>query len=666
MKRTLSLMLVCLLAMSMLTGCMGTIVVVGENPTEAPQTLQTEPLTVGALKTGLAVVTGISGSSSATADAAGAASYDVTLAAVTVDDAGVIRSCRLDSIGTTVNFDATGAITSDLTASVPTKNELGENYGMKAYGNAIAEWDEQAAAVCDFAIGKTAEELRNGAIDETGKAPAGSDLASSATIYLGGYIAAIESAVANATHLGAQSGDELTLVTLNSLTSSAAATEEKAGNAQLDCSIAAITTKDGVITSCIIDGLQAKVAFDLTGTITTDINAPVATKNELGENYGMKAYGNAIAEWNEQAASFSAYVTGKTADEVAGIAVNEKTAPVEEDLTSSVTIAIGDFQALIAKAMAAETAPVTEGALKTGLAVVTGISGSSSATADAAGAASYDVTLAAVIVDDAGVIQSCRLDSIGTTINFDATGAITSDLTASVPTKNELGENYGMKAYGNAIAEWDQQAAALCDFAIGKTAEELRNGAIDETGKAPAGSDLASSATIYLGGYIAAIEAAVANATHLGAQSGDELTLVTLNSLTSSAAATEEKAGNAQLDCGIAAITTKDGVITSCIIDGLQAKVAFDLTGTITTDITAPVATKNELGENYGMKAYGNAIAEWNEQAASFAAYVTGKTADEVAGIAVNEKTAPAEEDLVTSVTIAIGDFLALIAKALN
>ena len=108
-------------------------------------------------------------------------------------------------------------------------------------------------------------------------------------------------------------------------------------------------------------------------------------------------------------------------------------------------------------------------------------------------------------------------------------------------------------------------------------------------------------------------------------------------------------------------------MITSCIIDAVQAKVNFDTTGTITTDLTAPVQTKNELGENYGMVAWGGAIAEWNEQAASFAAYVTGKTADEVAGIAITETTKPADgSDLASSVTIAIGGFLALIAKAMQ
>jgi hypothetical protein len=194
-------------------------------------------------------------------------------------------------------------------------------------------------------------QLKNGAIDASGKAPAGSDLAATATIYLGGYVAAIEMAVNNAKHLGAKSGDTLKLTSINSVGSSVSATAEKAGTAQLDADVTALTVKDGVITSCVIDSVQAKVAFDKTGTITTDITKAVQTKNELGKNYGMVAWGGAKYEWNEQAASFAAYVTGKTAAQVSGIAVNDKNAPTGADLSATVTIAIGGFQALIAKAM---------------------------------------------------------------------------------------------------------------------------------------------------------------------------------------------------------------------------------------------------------------------------------------------------------------------------
>lgn len=358
MKKYLSTLTVILLVIFMLTGCMGTPVVISDctcpsegNPTATEPSV---PATEGAVKTGLAVITTAADSTSATADAAGAVKLDSTLVAVTVNDEGVITSCIIDSIPATVNVDATGTITSDIAAPVPTKNELGADYGMVAWGGAVAEWDAQVAALCSFAVGKTVTELKTGAIDETGKAPAGSDLASAATIYLGGFVSGIERAVENARHLGAQAQDELRLVTLNKLSSSTNATAESQGCVQLDADIAVVTSKDGVITSCIIDSLQAKIAFDATGTVTSDLTAEIPSKNELGESYGMVAWGGAMAEWNEQAASFASYVTGKTAAEVAGIAVTESTKPADgSDLAASVTIAIGGFQALIAKAFSA-------------------------------------------------------------------------------------------------------------------------------------------------------------------------------------------------------------------------------------------------------------------------------------------------------------------------
>ena len=361
--KKLSLIITLALLVGILAGCAGTPVVYYTDctcPVEAHQAPAAEPVvplpdptegpvaTGSALKTGLYVGTGLGDSKSA-AEEAGEAKFDVTVAAVLVDDNGVIAACTIDSVGTSVVFDAAGAITTDLTAPVQSKNELGENYGMVAWGGAIAEWDAQAAALASYAVGKTVEELKTGAINESGYA-ADADLASSATIYLGGYVSAIEAAVANAQHLGAEAGDELRLAVMPGVGKSTSATADAAGNAQLDMDVTALTLRDGVISSCYIDSLQAKVAFGADGVITSDLSAPVLTKNGLGENYGMVAWGGAVAEWDAQAASFAAYVTGKTADEVAGIAVDAGTKPTEADLVSSVTIAVGGFQALIAKA----------------------------------------------------------------------------------------------------------------------------------------------------------------------------------------------------------------------------------------------------------------------------------------------------------------------------
>lgn len=347
MKKTISILLILTLTVVLFAGCAGTPVIYYSDctcPTGSHIATPEYTPTEGALKTGLAIIGSVAKSENAKV-----ADYDVTVVAVTVDDNGVIQDCIIDSVGAKVEFDDKGVITSDLSTEILTKNELGDDYGMKAIAHAKYEWYEQAAALANYAKGKTVAELKQGAVNEAGKA-ADADLASTATIYLGGYVAAIEKAVANAQHLGAQAGDELKLAVINSVGSSASATAEKAGTAQLDCDVVALTQKDGKITSCAIDSLQAKVSFDTTGTISTDLTAAVATKNELGDNYGMKAIAYAKYEWYEQAASFAAYVTGKTAAEVAGIAVAEGK-PSDVDLSATVTIAIGGFQALIAKAM---------------------------------------------------------------------------------------------------------------------------------------------------------------------------------------------------------------------------------------------------------------------------------------------------------------------------
>ena len=355
--KKLAIVLIFALMIGIFAGCAGNVVIVGgctcptgshgtvTEPTKPIIPKPTVPAGEGALKTGLALIGNI-----AVGDKEPIA-YDVTIVAVLVDDNGVIHDCIIDSIGKEVGVGTNGTITADITAAVETKNELGDRYNMVAWGGAIAEWYQQAEALANFAIGKTVEELKNGAIDETGKAPAGSDLASSATIYLGGYVSAIEVAVNNAQHLGAQTGDELRMAVISGMGSSVNATAEKNGTAQLDCDVTALTVKDGVITSCYIDALQAKVEFNAKGEVVTKLPAAVETKNQLGEKYNMVAWGGAIAEWNVQVASFCAYVTGKTAAQVAGIAVNEGTKPTDADLSASVTIAIGGFQALIAKAL---------------------------------------------------------------------------------------------------------------------------------------------------------------------------------------------------------------------------------------------------------------------------------------------------------------------------
>ena len=195
--KKIAIMLVLALVLGLFAGCAGNIVVVGDctcptgghtnNPAPQPTNPKptdpkpTQPAPEGALKTGLAIVTSVAKSENAKV-----ADYDVTLVAVLVDDNGVIRDCIIDSIGAKVEFDATGTITSDINAEVKTKNELGDAYGMVAWGGAIAEWDAQAAAFASYITGKTAADVAGIAVDEK-TAPTDADLTASVTIKIGGF-----------------------------------------------------------------------------------------------------------------------------------------------------------------------------------------------------------------------------------------------------------------------------------------------------------------------------------------------------------------------------------------------------------------------------------------------------------------------------------------------
>ncbi len=632
------------------TSCYAKVVVLQEAPKTEPEVkvieVEKTPTPVASsnnMKTGLSFVTSTTGSKD------GKAQADATLVAVAVDENGVIQDCIIDMVQAPVKFDEKGQLTSDTTASLLSKNELGDRYGMRKASSISKEWNEQMASLAKYVVGKTANEVKGISIKD-GK-PEDVDLASSVTLYIGGYLNAIVEAVNNAEFRGAGVGDKLSLVTTGSISSSKSATQDKNGVAQADITAGVVTTKDGVITSCYIDMVQAKVNFDATGKIVSELSADVETKNELKERYGMSKVSSIGKDWYQQIEAFSSYVTGKTLAEVNSIAVNEKTAPTDADLSSSVTMAIGGYRALLNKVEALKTTAT----MKTGLSFVTSTTGSKD------GKAQADATLVAVAVDENGVIQDCIIDMVQAPVKFDEKGQLTSDTTASLLSKNELGDRYGMRKASSISKEWNEQMASLAKYVVGKTANEVKGISIKD-GK-PEDVDLASSVTLYIGGYLNAIVEAVNNAEFRGAGVGDKLSLVTTGSISSSKSATQDKNGVAQADITAGVVTTKDGVITSCYIDMVQAKVNFDATGKIVSELSADVETKNELKERYGMSKVSSIGKDWYQQIEAFSSYVTGKTLAEVNSIAVNEKTAPTDADLSSSVTMAIGGYRALLNK---
>lgn len=354
-SKILALLLAAALMVGLLAGCGGTpVAVVGGNddpatdaPTKAPDDGPGQ--TGGAVKTGLSFTASLGSSKPASAEGDGLAQTDVTLVAVTVDDAGVIDQCVIDMIQAKIGFDQSGKLTTPTDTTFQSKNELGDAYGMRVASAIGKEWNEQMEALAQYAQGKTVEELKTMAVNEEGKA-GDADLAASCSLYIGGFVSAIEDAANQASHRGAQKGDKLQLVSVTSMASSKDANGVDAdGLAQAYATAAAVTTNAGTVTSCYIDAMQANVNFDAAGAITTDLSTAPQTKNQLGDAYGMRVASAIGKEWNEQAQGFADYVTGKSLSEISSIAVNEKGAPADADLAASCTIGIGSFQSLMAK-----------------------------------------------------------------------------------------------------------------------------------------------------------------------------------------------------------------------------------------------------------------------------------------------------------------------------
>ena len=248
----------------------------------------------------------------------------------------------------------------------------------------------------------------------------------------------------------------------------------KENNAQVDATVAAVVTdKDGKIVACRLDVAQSKM--DVTGG-AVDAAKTFKTKMELGDDYGMVAYGNAIAEWYDQAKAFESYVVGKTAAEVEGIetVVNDSghNVSTDEALLAGCTMDITAFKAAVVKACNDEKGTTFTGKDFTlGVAAITAADESTAATDSEDAQVKMYTEYAAAVVGKDGKILAALTDATQPKITADKNGQITG--AEFKGTKRELGADYGMVAYGSAIAEWDAQAKAFADYTVGKTAAEV-------------------------------------------------------------------------------------------------------------------------------------------------------------------------------------------------
>ena len=98
---------------------------------------------------------------------------------------------------------------------------------------------------------------------------------------------------------------------------------------------------DTLVTVCALtldsDGRIAAVRWDA----AEGEGAP--SKKQQGSSYGMGAASPIGKEWDLQVAALEEYAVGKTPQQVTSMALTDYGAPAVEELTSSCTIAVGEF-----------------------------------------------------------------------------------------------------------------------------------------------------------------------------------------------------------------------------------------------------------------------------------------------------------------------------------
>ena len=344
MKKIFALALAAAMAMSM--------VACGSSEPAAPEVPEV-------YKTGMGTVISASVTDEDAANEKGAsAQINTNIVVATFDSEGKIVSATIDVAQQKASFDLEGKKAGEV--DLRTKVEKGDDYGMRGVSAIGKEVNEQYAALAEYFVGKTVEEIKAMPTFERDAnhtaVPDVEELKASVTITVADYVAALEEAYNTAietTGVPAKTG--LGTVISASVTEEDAE-NEKGASAQINTNMMAVALdENGVIVAAILDVAQQKAAFDLEGKKAGEVD--LRTKVEKEGDYGMAGVSGIGKEYFEQAKALTDWMTGKTVAEVVAMETYQRdeshtAVPNVEDLKSSVTITVGDYLAALEEAAA--------------------------------------------------------------------------------------------------------------------------------------------------------------------------------------------------------------------------------------------------------------------------------------------------------------------------
>ena len=301
------------------------------------------------------------------------AQVDIHVASVVIGADGKIVQCDIDAIQVMATVDEKGAIAEDAKTTFESKTDRGTGYGMKEWGpqppEAIGkEWFEQAAAYETWCEGKTLDQIKAGVGED--EKPVDDMLKTGCTIKIGDITKAVVNAYENAVETDASADDVLGIAVIGEMTGVKApvldaegkiANDDKGkpqyGTFQAYVNYACTTQNaKGEITSVLIDSIQAYPTWDETGILNTDADQDLRSKYTKKGDYGMQVASSLEkGEWYQQIDVFKQFVLGKTADDVAAIAVHESGdnagKPNDATLVSGCTMKIVAYKTVVVKSL---------------------------------------------------------------------------------------------------------------------------------------------------------------------------------------------------------------------------------------------------------------------------------------------------------------------------
>ena len=320
-------------------------------------------------------------------------------------------------------------------------------------------------------------------------------------------------------------------------------------------------------------------------------------------------------------------------------------------------------------------APVTEKEYKLGMGVAFGEFTN----------AQINGTVATVVLDDAGKIVVCRVDTFQN--KYTAAEEVTF---TSLKTKMELGYDYNMSKYGHSLVgnatvkEWFEQAKAFEAWVVGKTANEVKGMKLQTKGDDYVIADeadlLAAGCTISIEEFRDAVVKACNDAQGTTFKTNDTFTLGVAIVNGDNGSSVSEEGYTVKMNIDMAATVVAGGKILATLNDAAQPVVVVDAEGNVTETSVGKgagiIKTKRELKEDYKMAAFGQpnveggTVKEWYIQSAAFSNHVVGMTKAQVKGMTttlVNNHYISTDADLLAAgCTMQITGIMDVVAKSMD